>query len=140
MALLNSSSTTSMNGGGAGGPLNSTAYLDNDKTLSSFMMSHHATHTLMNNTPVNSGLLNAGAGHYNNNSNMLGANFQPNSGHSRNNTLSNASIVFTPQIRIKHTGDFLGYLEWKPEDESIIIKRLIDGKFCQLLIIFLCHS
>jgi hypothetical protein len=126
MALLNSSSTTSMTGGANGvGPLNSTAYLDNDKTLSSFMMSHHANQTLMNNTPVVGGL-------------TAGNNVQPSNGHSRNNTLSNVSqfansIVFTPQIRIKHTGDFLGYLEWKPEDEPLIIKRLIDGKFLSLI-------
>jgi hypothetical protein len=130
MGLLNSSSATSMNGGVGMGPLNSTAYMENDKTLSSYMMSqqqHGTSHTLTGN--VLNGTVNTGVSHVALNGNNLQSH-----GVVRNNTLSNInqlanSAIFTPQIRMKHTGDFLGYLEWKTEDEALIIKRLVDGSY-----------
>lgn len=36
--------------------------------------------------------------------------------------------IYVPQIRSKNSGEFVGLLEWKIEDEPKIIIKLIDGK------------
>lgn len=41
-----------------------------------------------------------------------------------NNT---SSSIYVPQIRSKNSGEYLGLLEWKVDDEPKIVIRLIDG-------------
>ncbi len=46
-----------------------------------------------------------------------------------NTTLNNASMttsIYVPQIKTKNSSDYLGVFEWKPEDEALIAKKLID--------------
>ena len=119
MAQLNSSSTTSMNGVGflhkPRQAMNSTAYLDSDKTLSSFMMNH----SMGNNNNNNNNNLNVtinGGGH---NKSLM----------ENNGSQLVNSTMYVPHIRLKNSGDYLGYLEWKAEDEQLLITKLIDGKF-----------
>ena len=45
-----------------------------------------------------------------------------------NSQLANGSI-YVPQIKSKNTGEFLGVLEWKVEDEPKIISKLIEGEY-----------
>ncbi len=47
------------------------------------------------------------------------------------------STIYVPQIRLKNSGDYLGYLEWKADDEEQIIKRLIDDLKPRLALTFL---
>lgn len=37
--------------------------------------------------------------------------------------------IYVPQIRSKNSGEYLGLLEWKIEDEPRIVTKLIDGNF-----------
>lgn len=39
----------------------------------------------------------------------------------------NTSSIYIPQIRSKNSGEYLGLLEWKIEDEPKIVVKLIDG-------------
>ena len=43
-----------------------------------------------------------------------------------NQSIANTSI-YVPQIKSKDTQEYSGYFEWKPEDETKIISKLIDG-------------
>ena len=45
-----------------------------------------------------------------------------------NSQLANGSI-YVPQIKSKNTGEFLGVLEWKVEEEPKIISKLIEGEY-----------
>lgn len=41
----------------------------------------------------------------------------------------NNSSIYVPQIRSKNSGEYVGLLEWKIEDEPKIVIKLIDGVF-----------
>ncbi len=51
-------------------------------------------------------------------------------------TLSNSTTMDLPQIKYKN-GEFMGILEWKPDDESKIISHLINDLKPRLAITFL---
>ena len=101
--MLNSSSTASINGLNAS--LLSLNHNDNDKSVNSML---------------NSSTLTITAGNVNgkfNNTNLINT-----------SQLGNLSI-YVPQIKSKNSGEYLGVLEWKIEDETKIINKLIDGLF-----------
>ena len=50
-----------------------------------------------------------------------------------NSQMGNVSI-YVPQIKSKNTGEFLGVLEWKVEDEPKIISKLIEGKLFEFIL------
>lgn len=57
-----------------------------------------------------------------------------------NNTLLNTTVntsVFVPQIKSRNTGEYLGVLEWKVEDEAKIVNKLIDELKPRLAVTFL---
>lgn len=54
-----------------------------------------------------------------------------------NNQLANNSLIYVPQIRSKNSGEYLGILEWKVQDESRIINKLIDELKPRLAVTFL---
>ncbi|CAF0777038.1 unnamed protein product [Brachionus calyciflorus] len=91
--------------------LNSTAINDPDRSINTIL--NQTTNTL---TP-----------NYNNN----------NLAHKLNTNLNNSSTIYMPQIRSKHTGDYMGILEWKVEDEPKIISKLIDDLKPRLALTFL---
>lgn len=96
-ALLNSSSTVSMNNGNIN---NSTMYLDaENKSIS----------TILHNTSTNT---------------ITGSLFN-------GKTTANSSF-YVPHIKSKNSSDYLGILEWKVEDETKIICRLVEGKFLKM--------
>ena len=53
------------------------------------------------------------------------------------NSTMNTSSIYVPQIKTKNSSEFLGVLEWKMEDESKIIAKLIDELKPRLAVTFL---
>lgn len=43
------------------------------------------------------------------------------------NGANTSSSIYVPQIRSKNSGEYIGLLEWKVDDEPKIVIRLIDG-------------
>ena len=68
---------------------------------------------------------------HNTSTNTLAASNQTTNGNNKsvmNQTLNNTmnTSIYVPQIKSKNSGEFLGVLEWKTEDESRIVNKLID--------------
>ena len=104
---LNSSSTASING--------SNYFVDNDKSLSAILNNTSCTITA-------SSTLNTAAKAVASNNNS--------------NTAANQSI-YVPQIKSKNSGEYMGILEWKIEDEQKIVARLMEELKPRLAITFL---
>lgn len=100
---LASSSTASMNG------LNSTTYFDlNNTTISNW---------------PGAGSVNDRSAFFNTTLTVATANKSGLASTGPNTSTS----IYVPQIRSKNSGEYVGLLEWKIEDEAKIVAKLIDG-------------
>lgn len=79
--------------------------------------SYFETSALMDRSMVNTTLTGTGGG-------KLSTTIQTNGNTSQ---LGNNTSIYVPQIRSKNSGEYLGLLEWKTDDEPKIIIKLIDG-------------
>ncbi len=48
-----------------------------------------------------------------------------------------STSIYVPQIKSKNSGEYLGVFEWKPEDEALIAKKLIDELKPRLAVTYL---
>ena len=95
--------------------INGSAYLENDKSMS----------TILNNTTCT---ITAGSTLSNGKSHPNNATFT---------TLTANQSIYVPQIKSKHSGEYMGILEWKTEEENKIIAKLMEELKPRLAVTFL---
>ena len=102
------------------GPLNSSStasingssyFVENDKSLSAIL--NNTSCTITASSALNNGKAPA------------------------NNSNAGNQSIYVPQIKSKHSGEYMGILEWKIEDEQKIVSRLMEELKPRLAITFL---